>query len=257
MKFYLALFAVFSIQYVNASVYERELLWNKSEVVVCFYDDESQVQLTEERMGENAKYILLPFTNSQKVFTKKLINANYTKEETGISFIGWKNCSELSNFDVILFRIEPKKNELLDFSGKSSIGVGGIKYEKELIPNGYEKSRILIYRFRSSTLLHEFGHIAGFRHEHIRIESKRDPNCFTYAQANYSRGLNHNGRNLWYRQFVKLSKGLDVLYRSSQFGSFYDPNSIMNYCHNYKQNLNMQKSQLSEIDKKTLRSLYN
>jgi hypothetical protein len=56
------------------------------------------------------------------------------------------------------------------------------------------------------TALHEFGHLAGLRHEHIREEAKaaEDPSCLTGEIP-----------------------GPEV----KSFGS-YDPNSIMNYCWN-------------------------
>jgi hypothetical protein len=62
------------------------------------------------------------------------------------------------------------------------------------------------------TAVHEFGHLSGLRHEHLRPEARQDPNCSDLI----ARG--------------KLLSPPEPVFETTTASGPYDPNSIMNYC---------------------------
>ena len=87
-----------------AGIYEPNVLWQKSDIKVCFYDEPSQLSetfiLNEEIALTQHKMEVMEFDQARKNKIRRVIEANYTSEATGIYFHGWKKCSEDLNADM-------------------------------------------------------------------------------------------------------------------------------------------------------------
>lgn len=235
--------------------------WENPEIEVCWWDYETQVpsylKTLDSRLSEIITFDYYRpriMTDKRKLIVKEIINANYKKEATGIHFTGWKNCSESESSRVILFGIsgfqqikqitgdvfslknqkgpyrERNQTDIYSglFHGRASIG-NRLKDQKInaflIIQDNLLSQQSFTDEFLELTAIHEFGHLAGLRHEHIRIEKAySDPLC------ELSRQFNHNG----------VHEGPD---KTTLFTSEYDQKSIMNYC--YLKNL----SEISKVMK--------
>lgn len=220
---------------------EPTTLWDKNKINVCFLDDQNQVTLIG--MQNNPKsfkdngFTPQSFTTQEKTIIKNTVNESYTEKKTGIHFVGWENCSRASEIDVVLMKagkIERKfwLDKSVFFDGAASIGENGV-FNKD----GYfgkdlkDKAFVALTKdLEKAVINHEFGHIAGLRHEHIHPQAKRiDSSC--------SAAL--------YMKEIPIDK---TMLQS------YDRASIMNYCriHNPMNN----SSALSAQDSNTLKMLY-
>ena len=211
----------------NASVDgigEPNVAWKKRQIHVCWHNAGK----------DNPSYAPNDFKIEQKLAVQQIVEQEYTVPRVGITFFGWEDCSTITNYDLEIYQdidILPTNN-LVDIyrkakvEGFSVLGQGG-REEKTNEHDGYFNrnqqlsTMYLLYQpmFRigsefykpteelQATALHEFGHAAGLRHEHIRPEAKDDPNC----------------KNM---NFVIDETILDSAINYED----YDPNSIMNYC---------------------------
>ncbi len=213
--------------------------WNKRSIRVCWRNSALLDPIFEKN----------DFNDLKKQAVQEIIQKEYTIERVGIEFIGWQNCNELKtgsyDFEIIQDNFSAKPNPVVQpyrdraVEGMAFIGEGGGCYrltendpfsDEPKVTVGYyyrnakeEKKVYLMFvdlndifenSFTSlkrlqSTALHEFGHVAGLRHEHIRPEAMDDPNC------------RYMGKD-----FVVEEKPYDT----TRYIGEYDPNSIMNYC---------------------------
>lgn len=210
---------------LQAGIVEPHTLWNKTEVETCWYDQEDQLALTRIGSVKKAKEVFdfkpRELSRREKKKVKETVMANFSPETTGINFVGWKSCSEVQSPDLIVMEAKSKVF-LLDrpsWNGRATIGEEGIISRDIHGEIGfYGKSKrvphVALYTQKRGTVVHEFGHIAGLRHEHIRPEAKLDKTC-------------HN-------PFVPLDfdkpEELETPFITSVFVTEYDPQSIMNYC---------------------------
>ncbi len=241
----------------NFSIGEPVTKWTKTEISVCFATKnewtKSRIRKTQG-FGSLAKADEgLPFTLDQKSLIQDIVTANYTEEETGIHFTGWKDCSETPKSDVYLFRME----KVSSLKGKANIGDNSEYHRVAKLPSNPEDktpSKVKFVKMKDSglkeyvllntkvdevetpnaasvarkdkttfeehfqmTTLHEFGHIAGLRHEHARLEdAKEDINCKTT-----------------YKNVDEMKEEEAI---TTEKFSVYDPNSIMSYCYLRKVN---------------------
>lgn len=227
------------------SISEPITKWKKKEVKVCFATklDWSQSRISRPQgLGPITKTDEgLPFTLEQKDLIKNIVTTNYTKTETGISFIGFDDCEKTPEADVYVFRMDHRAT----LYGKANIGQSSLyrKVDDKVVfyrlNNNLGKEYVLLNTFDDNqvtnpqatvtaanqkrkrktthdeqlqlTTLHEFGHIAGLRHEHARIEdAENDFNCQT--------------------TFKSPDKLKEKEAATTKAFGVYDPNSIMSYC---------------------------
>lgn len=224
---------------LQATIYEPATVWDKNTVTVCFLDE--QHQLGQTRFGttdeEFKKNGFAPTFNSseEKEIIKTTINNTFTKATTGIHFNGWKNCSEEATADVLIMKAEKVKGFIFKkrppFKGYASIGENGaVTSEGRFVKSYQTKPFVILYTFDPAIIVHEFGHLAGLRHEHVHPEAKKvDSSCYS---ALYSKEIT--------TEYSVVTE--------------YDRASIMNYCRiNNKYN---KSSALSSKDRETLLKIY-
>jgi hypothetical protein len=178
------------------SVAEPASIWNRRTIRVCWSEAASPQH----------------FGQAPRKAVQETIQEEFTRERTGIEFTGWQSCQNLTRneYDVVIHQSTVNRGGFFRIWGQASIGPG----DGKLPPHVYLFfDEHLAPRFRMDPLehlrmiaLHEFGHLAGLRHEHLRAEARalEDPSCLTGEVEDE-----------------------EVRY----FGE-YDRNSIMNYCWN-------------------------
>jgi hypothetical protein len=223
----------------NPGIVEPLVSWTKSSIHVCWRDG----------IDTDPAYVKNDFTAAQKKAVQDIIQQEYTINRVGIEYVGWENCRDLPvggyDFEIIQDNEFAPSNPIVKYyrdasaEGMAFIGEGGGCYrvtetdpfsQTSKVTTGYYKRNdkkdkkvyLLFYPWNDAyensyssldrlqnTALHEFGHVAGMRHEHINPEAMNDPNC------------QYMGRN-----FTVTEK----IYDTSKIVGAYDPNSIMNYC---------------------------
>lgn len=215
--------------------YEPMTAWNIKTIKVCWGTEahrKATFAITDKRE-------FIPYTADQKEWIKDIITKEFTLSETGIEFSGWNNCEpKAEGSEVVLLRVEPAIPDDAGFifaesGGRATIGQRGNPVEHHTGTSlgsytTYEKSNLpylnfVILNTRSDDkrmppneyikmiALHEFGHTAGLRHQHVRIKDvKQDLNCKKVPE-------------------IKISE--EPAFASTKFAGPYDHNSIMNYCY--------------------------
>ncbi len=234
-----------------AGIIEPRVIWDKRSITTCFYDNEAQLSLTRLKNKKETKkdYDFIPRILSRRERRKvqETIEANFSRERTGIHFVGWKKCSQESNPDLIVLEAKGKIPFLTrpSFNGRAVIGEEGMLTQDHGGNHGFFQksglvSHVALYTQNRGTVVHEFGHVAGLRHEHVNKASKTDPNCQNFA--------------------VTLDfDNLEPAYATAEFVTDYDPQSIMNYCWlqpNRSQHNRNKGIILSNKDIETLKSYY-
>ena len=211
---------------------EPKVTWQKRSIHVCWH----------EGVKDN-------FEASQKKAVQQIVEQEYTIEKVGITFYGWEECLNLpqNGYDLEIFQDvdiahsnpEVEMYRKASVEGFAVMGQGSVEQvqaeQNQLTgevkkTDGYLNRNLRtpimylmfrpLFRFAESdfksleelqlTALHEFGHVAGLRHEHIRPEAKTDFNC----------------------QFMSSFKIDETILDTAENYEEYDPNSIMNYCWN-------------------------
>lgn len=193
------------------SVGELSAKWNKLAVTVCWLDDEAlnraeYAEGTLRRIGNTSSFIKAP--DDLKANIKSLVNSEYTIDKTGIHFAGWESCKDTPSYDVQILVV----NDKMIAGGTASLGrLADLNKDYALVNehqkgfvrlNLYDTPKLKITSVESvlSTALHEFGHLAGLRHEHVQSPS-------IICNLNFERPGT----------------------KTSTF-SAYDPSSLMDYC---------------------------
>lgn len=237
------------------AAYEPYILWERPELKLCFKPNRETIGQTELRSFRLAqdeyKVTIKPLEPSAKDKILRFLNEVFTPNSTGIYFTEDINCTD---FDVLVVKNQPRVHFGSDKKkyGRASIGEAGqITWRGRSIfskkPGFYNKSGYKAYvalgTIDRTTTLHEFGHIAGLRHEHARKEAFKDPGC---AQENPPSA----GRN------SSLQERLD---NTTETLGPYDPNSFMNYCYINRERKNINsysKPALSPADIRVLKEIY-
>ncbi len=232
IKITILIFVAMASTYVFSSYVEINNKWNKNEVVVCWgnnlFDQTSYYnRLKNDREKSRvSKYFSKPYSISAKKSIENIVSAEYSEEKTGIYFTGWKNCSETTAYDAILLTTT-KRSKKINFSGFSSIGIGRKNQRSDkpsIIFTGSfytGKSHLQAKEQLRYLALHEFGHLAGLRHEHATKESNDDLNYEFYYWH-------------WWQPMVGVNATLryEAFENVVQFHQ-YDSSSIMNYIYEH------------------------
>jgi len=246
-----------------AGIFEPLTKWNKKEIQVCFVDKIEQIILTEysnnpddfSKQGFSIGFL----DRNEKLLVEQIITSEYQEALTGIYFSGWRNCSEIESADTYLFKANPLKRTLwFDkapyFKGRSSIGNAGV-----LSGRGYEsgskRASIVFSKIVPATIVHEFGHLSGLRHEHINPKADSDPACWKYAFIRSGAYMNHHEPEI--KDWISLKDKSDVIVNTTVIYTDYDKNSAMNYCFFKQKAEEGSEAHLSSLDQQTLKYLYH
>jgi hypothetical protein len=231
---YLLLLSLFSANIYALAPFEPLTAWDKSQVKVCWGTEHHQNQT----FAFNEKEEFINYTAEQKAWIKGIVTREFTVASVGIEFVGWQNCPDKADAQIVLLRAEPPIPEdsatvFAEKGGRATIGMKGSQsnsfdastntarttYESNTLPylnymilntRGSNEKRMDQENYIKTIALHEFGHSAGLRHEHIRIaDSKKDPNC---------------------KKMTAIKLNEEPAFESTRFAGPYDHNSIMNYC---------------------------
>jgi len=234
-----------------ASTGHKSIIWDKKEIKVCWLDNLpvpnnffSTSQLKEiEGLGE-----FISLDEKNKSIISSSVQSGYTKELTGIHFTGWKTCQTDDGSDVVIL-IGSNGEVGTTSQGQASLGRADADDIQKI--RGTDKRAFVFLDvgmwepdtnwirddYIKFMALHEFGHIAGLRHEHIRAiegEEWHDPLFFSVydrrSVMNYifMGELEENGLAITVGKKIELSPldvhGLRCLY-------VYDQENFNSLCH--------------------------
>lgn len=221
---WIIIFLIFNVSNVYSGVHTKNL-WPYNEIKTCFAQPENSV-----RVIDPYKINVQHFPDFHRLWVITWVRQEYTAKRTGIHFIGFKDCEETPDADVVIFY-----NRNTPDGKKTRYGQHGLAF------HGYKPGKIEGYShaanfisisssgFTKSTVIHEFGHVASLAHE------QSHPDAYKTEKADCSS--------------VKKEKYMDYFNYES-----YDRKSVMNYCWIHRVGNEMEG--LSPGDVKTLRSLY-
>jgi len=234
--------SIFSFAFArDTSIAEENFKWNKNQISVCWAGEKiSDLNLTTlitENLQKKYKsdQFILP-----DLYLKKLIqdtvSVEFTPDETGIYFTDWENCHG-DDWDLMIL---VGKTSSPGTNGFALLGQGALITESliNMRPIDLDQRKSYVFfdkdfikkssNYVKKTILHEFGHVAGLRHEHDRKEAKKDPIC----------------RELYITT-------TEIAFPGTTFYGDYDPSSIMNYCFlNFKRDADsfMAKNKLNALE---------
>lgn len=220
MKILLLLLSFVSVAKANIYVHQ---LWQKQEVSVCFGKAEEKSRFF---LGKEFSIHNWSKTDQNKI--KTWVMEEYSQERTGIHFVGWTDCEEAPDADVVV--LFHKNSPVLAntfngihgatfYSGPSFGTIDGYPHASNLViisKSGVDKT----------TATHEFGHVAGLMHEHNHPDIKKFDESCKFADPKFDSRIGYED---------------------------YDKSSVMNYCFALKN----RNSGLSEKDVSLLKRLYH
>jgi hypothetical protein len=225
MKLWVILTLISSV--AQAGLYSPQT-WPNKKIEVCFARGGLDIR---DAGGNPTTTSALKASDRAKV--RLWTEHDYTPQTTGIHFVGWKDCEEAPEAEIVVF-----------YSWRSRIwhalagGTEGYAYVGPVAQGMYPefpnaKNFVWLSRagFSRGVTLHEFGHAAGLYHEHERKERTQDPACDDYS-----------------KNPIREPSRYEIY-----FGA-YDSKSIMNYC--YLNSRGGDRNGLSEGDLAVLRFLY-
>lgn len=251
---FMAFNALLIINAANAGIIEPKTLWDKNQVVACFYNSKSQLDGTILKDYNHAKkhFKFRPkeLSKNEKRKVVDVVLRNFSAARTGIHFVGFKDCSETPQYDVVVMEAKGTIPLLSrpSFNGRAVIGEEGVLSSLENGDTGFFGKSGLISTValtvqKPGTIVHEFGHVAGLRHEHIHQDAYQDENCESPLVP---------------LDFDK-PESIEKPHSTTLFHTSYDSQSIMNYCwlKTEQRFLNNSTSAiLSQKDIETLKNFY-
>lgn len=221
------------------NVLEPEVAWSKRDIRVCFasFENLSQSLLSRklDRIDSRPEYFP-DYTSEEKQIIKNVVSREFQKKNLGLSFVGWKDCKDEPYPDAQIFK---QNSPYSGYTGMATIGEKGQLFQQE---NFFGKSRLFYSKLETGLLpfvtlnfhsmnvgkmplkqnieyvtLHEFGHLAGLRHEHVD-----SPGIQTINWRLFSKDVNCTNTGM---------VNQETFHSSTRKVSVYDPNSIMNYCY--------------------------
>lgn len=219
---YIAVFSALPLSqaYAGVAKYNR---WTHAEINVCFAEKETEYYMPEMQGPKR------DWKQSEKELVQKVLEEEYTPSRTGYHFVGFKDCSETENINVVVgIRSGFTLQAVAGVNGVASVGMGGRKtsYENSqaavlLSPRGVSKT----------TVVHEFGHVLGLMHEHLHPNARAESGSLCPYYVN-------NG------EFDRATLYTD-----------FDKTSVMNYC--YILGPSGRKAGLSEKDMELILDIFN
>ncbi len=236
----------------HAGIYEPHTTWDKKEIVTCFYSEKSQLIGTNlvsyDYAKKELKFLPRALSTSEREQIARTVRAHYREDLTGIHFTGFKDCSQTEEPDLIV--LEAKGRFVIfdpSFAGRAVIGQAGemsiTGSEHGFFSKSGRVATVALSAVRTTTIVHEFGHVAGLRHEHIHPDAKHDEQCLGSSSP------------------VNMNKPhkLEKIYDTAIFHTDYDSQSIMNYCYYFRKRPEIDrglKFVLSKKDIETLQEMY-
>ena len=169
MKVLLALLSLLpSPQICSASLIEPSLAWSNPRVPVCFASPKQSAETPLRPEGHFPFLHFVESTPAERSEIQRVVQQNYSFAVTRIEYTGWEACGPRNSGFVHVF-IADQAN----IGGLASAGM----------PKAKDKAPYVILRrlqnkaYFLSNAVHEFGHVAGLRHEHSRSEAHSDPHC--------------------------------------------------------------------------------
>lgn len=175
----------------NDGVIDPNVIWTKKSISVCWAGKEKIRLLNPNFVSfledENIPTVYLDENLKSKIQNK--INEQYSIQKTGVEFTGWNNCAEnSSNADIAIFGLKEfrstpefrtylKKvaNEIPDLLYVANGSVDKIGHKAKMVYFGLNHNSSLEVEISDMiTAVHEFGHLAGLQHEHLRPEKPSD-----------------------------------------------------------------------------------
>jgi hypothetical protein len=228
MKFFLLILAL-TPQMVFSSIANFEGKWPKRDLSVCFSNTLTDTERIQLRPNSGVSLNdAVDFNNEEKRTIRSTLMENFSLDDVGINFFGFKDCSE--NFVADIYVMKFVSEDIKTPAGW--VWATGNPWQNKICHNedcsrytleyrsDFEQPYVALNLFtptgrKTSDLdrlrllvLHEFGHIAGLYHEHLRSERNNDRNC---------RNIDGLG-NTWD-------------FEPDYIFGHYDPNSIMSYCY--------------------------
>ena len=248
----------------QSALIQMDQLWPKSRLSlrVCYAQSISDLKdtaisfkLIGHRVETVSDLSLVPFHENLKPLIQHAVEASFTSAKTGITFVGWKNCSEEAA-DVVVFydldHVDENSNEPLQLAagtrGKSKdFSRNSIRINDSAL-NGFRNGLSTALKDLSDwhygptdsieknwdhygqyvfvkNMVHEFGHVAGLRHEHERFNLTELRAYDTSIDHYYSEDL--DSKNTLYQKNHEYVSRAEV----QEFG-VKNPNSSMHYFQN-------------------------
>lgn len=222
-------------------------LWPSKKVSLCFNRDLSDIQNYDE--------FAIPIA--------KAIAREYTVESAGFEWVGLDDCRNVSNADAMLLlqysANEPRLKGVASQIGQFNVGPPNPVFRGASRPavaifigsiyQSSGSSRSMLDFELEFTVLHELGHLAGLFHEHAHPRST----CRVTQESALDK-------------FEQMPPGV-AEHAYLDYGTPYDPNSIMNYCVAYSAMKGQlvdrglraipSEASLSMGDKQMLRGIYS
>lgn len=198
-------------------------VWRKKDIDVCFAGKGTQIKVKGMPDG------FVNWKDQQKQYIADVLNREFSEERTGYRFVGFNDCDPEGKHDVVVVRKANYSPHALTVKGSATVGYGLLGPSQT-----YKTARAAVLFTalgikNDSTIVHEFGHVLGLKHEHDHPDAKAQ------SQSWCSHYSNKTDR-YYYNMYTP-----------------FDEDSVMNYC-------KMQwdsKVGLSQGDVEHIRELYH
>lgn len=202
----------------NASLVEPNIKWRKTSINICWGDYSDRIKVLNPLEFNKKKDIERVFNNVEKNILEKSISQEFTAKSTIIrfNFDSQKKCDAYVFGFILKKGSNPKAHSTIGEKSIDSFKRRRLSFRKPRVYISFPLSFLSINggeinlskkEFIKNTAIHEFGHLAGLRHEHAQKTEELDAFC------------NHASII-----FKEKSNPTTLAYTS------FDTLSVMNYC---------------------------